>query len=75
MMSANNEHKKMYNVYIAAFDHIFKQQISANIEIMALIIVTLFLDNLESLRAYFTLKNEYDPMTIPKIIPINRYSG
>ena len=75
MMSANNEHRKMYNVYIAAFDHIFKQQISANIEIMALIIVTLFLDNLESLRAYFTLKNEYDPMTIPKIIPINRYSG
>jgi hypothetical protein len=75
MISANNEHKKMYNVYIAAFDHIFKQQISANIEIMALIIVTLFLDNLESLRAYFTLKNEYDPMTIPKIIPINRYSG
>jgi hypothetical protein len=66
MISANNEHKKMYNVYIAAFDHIFKQQISANIEIMALIIVTLFLDNLESLRAYFTLKNEYDPMTIPK---------
>jgi hypothetical protein len=75
MISANNEHKKMYNVYIAAFDHIFKQQISANIEIMALVIVTLFLDNLESLRAYFTLKNEYDPMTIPKIIPINRYSG
>ena len=75
MISANNEHRKMYNVYIAAFDHIFKQQISANIEIMALIIVTLFLDNLESLRAYFTLKNEYDPMTIPKIIPINRYSG
>jgi hypothetical protein len=75
MISANNEHKKMYNVYIAAFDHIFKQQISANIEIMAVIIVTLFLDNLESLRAYFTLKNEYDPMTIPKIIPINRYSG
>jgi hypothetical protein len=75
MISANNEHKKMYNVYIAAFDHIFKQQISENIEIMALIIVTLFLDNLESLRAYFTLKNEYDPMTIPKIIPINRYSG
>jgi hypothetical protein len=75
MISANNEHKKMYNVYIAAFDHIFKQQISANIEIMALIIVTLFLDNLESLRAYFTLKNEYDPMTIPKILPINRYSG
>ena len=75
MMSANNEHRKRYNVYIAAFDHIFKQQISANIEIMALIIVMLFLDNLESLRAYFTLKNEYDPMTIPKIIPINRYSG
>ena len=75
MMSANNEHKKMYNVYIAAFDHIFKQHMNANIEIGALIIITLFLDNLESLRAYLTLKNAYIPMTIPIIIPVNRYLG
>ena len=51
MMSANNEHKKMYNVYIAAFDHIFKQHMNANIEIGALITINLFLNNLESLRA------------------------
>ena len=73
-MSANNEHKNMYNVYIAAFDHIFKQHRNANMEIMVLINI-LFLDNLESLKAYFTLKNEYIPMTIPKMIPIGRYWG
>ena len=62
-------------MYIAAFDHIFKQQMSANIEIAVLIVIALFLDNPESLRAYFTLKKEYDPITIPKMIPINRYWG
>ena len=75
MMSANTEHKKRYNVHIAAFDHGFKQQISANIEIMALIINTLFLDNLQSFRANFTLKNEYIPIIIPKMTPIVKYSG
>ena len=75
MMSANKEHKKMYNVHTAAFDHMFKQHMNANIEIRALIIITLILDILESLRACLTLKNAYVPMTIPIIIPVKRYLG
>ena len=52
----------------------FRQNRNDKIAIMLLIMICLFFDNLSSLKAYFTLKKEYDPIKIPKIIPINRYS-
>ena len=50
----------------------FRQNRKDKIAIMLLIMICLFFDNLFSLKAYFTLKKEYDPIKIPKIIPINK---
>ena len=73
--SAIKDEINKYNVNIAAIDHIFKQNRNDKIEIMLLIMFCLFFDKFESFKAYFTLKNEYNPIKIPKIIPIIRYSG
>ena len=53
----------------------FKQNRNDKIAIMLLIVICLFFDKLESLRLYFTLKNEYNPIKMPKIIPLTKYSG
>ena len=53
----------------------FKQNRNDKIAIMLLIVICLFFDKLKSLRPYFTLKNEYNPIIMPKIIPLTKYSG
>ena len=52
----------------------FRQNRNDKIAIMPLMMICLFFDKASSLKAYFTLKKEYDPIKMPKIIPINRYS-
>ena len=71
--SAINDEINRYSVNIAANDHMFRQNRNDKIAIMLLMMNCLF-DNVSLLKAYFTLKKEYDPIKMPNIIPINRYS-
>ena len=75
MISAIRDEMKRYNVNIAAFDHMFKQNKNAKTAMMAQMIIFLFFDKSESFRAYLILKNAYNPITTPNNIPIIKYSS